>query len=148
MLKAGKFIEAKLYSGNIYGTSIQEVESAYKEGKIAISDIEVQGVAEYMEASSNVTPIFILPPDFETWQQRLKSRYSGGDPDQEDMQKRMETAKKELEEALSKDYFEFVINDDLSRAVLAVEEIAGGSLSSAKNEQARQLAQKLLEKLS
>lgn len=147
MLANDEFIEAKFYSGNIYGTSLKEVEDAYHEGKIAVSDIEVQGVAEYMNASSNVTPIFILPPDFETWQARLRLRYGGKEPDQADMQKRMETAKKELNEALSKDYFEFVINDDLHRAVTAVDEVAHGSLSAEKNEQARNLAQDLLERL-
>ena len=147
MLDNDEFIEAKTYSGNIYGTSIREVEEAYAQGKIAISDIEVQGVAEYMRASSNVTPIFILPPDFDTWQQRLKARYGREEPNQSDMQKRMDTAKKELEEALNKDYFEFVINDDLERAANAVDEIAHGSLSAAKNNNARQLAQDLLNNL-
>lgn len=147
MLENDEFIEAKTYSGNIYGTSIKEVEEAYEQGKIAISDIEVQGVAEYMRASTNVTPIFILPPDFNTWQQRLKARYGGEEPNQSDMKKRMDTAKKELEEALDKDYFEFVINDDLERAANAVNEIAHGSLSAAKNNNARQLAQNLLDNL-
>lgn len=148
MLKKNEFIEAKIYSGNVYGTSLEEVEKAYAEGKIAISDIEVQGVSEYMKKSSLITPVFILPPDFETWQKRLKVRYAGKEPDQTDLKKRMETAKKELEEALSKDYFEFVINDDLSRAVAAVDEIAHGKQSVEKNNQARGLAQNLLSRLS
>lgn len=148
MLKNGEFIEAKIYSGNIYGTSIKEVESAYGEGKIAISDIEVQGVAEYMNAAPSVIPVFILPPDFGTWQKRLQSRYQDGALNQEDMKKRMETAKQELYEALSKDYFEFVINDDLSRAVTAVDEVTHGSLSAKKNDEAKKLAQTLLQKLS
>lgn len=147
MLEDGEFIEAKIYSGNVYGTSLQEVKDAYTDGKIAISDIEVQGVAEYMEASSNVTPIFILPPDFETWQNRFKVRYGEREPEEADMRKRMETAKKELAEALSKDYFEFVINDELERAVKAVDEIAHGSLSVKKNETSRQIAQGLLDEL-
>lgn len=148
MLEQSEFIEAKLYSGNIYGTSLKEVKDAYDEGKIAVSDIEVQGVAEYMGVASTVTPIFILPPDFETWQKRLKARYAVEQADETDLKKRMNTAKKELEEALAKDYFEFVINDDLDRAVVAVDEIAHGNLSAAKNEKARQLARQLLQDLS
>lgn len=147
MLRNEEFVEAKYYTGNIYGTSIKEFEDALAEQKIAITDIEVQGVSEYVNISSNVTPIFILPPDFGTWQQRLKTRYAGMEPDEADMQKRLETAKKELEEALSKNYFEFVINDDLSRAVTAVDGIAHGKLSAEKNEQAQELAWQLLEKL-
>lgn len=148
MLKNNEFIEAKIYSENVYGTSLEEVEKAYAEGKIAISDIEVQGVSEYMKISSFVTPVFILPPDFDTWQKRLRVRYAGKQPDESDMRKRMETAKKELEEALSKDYFEFVINDELSRAVAAVDEIAHGKLSAEKNDQARIVAKNLLNRLS
>lgn len=147
MLQAKEFIEAKIYSGNIYGTSLKEVESAYRERKIAISDIEVQGVAEYMAASDNVTPIFILPPDFNSWKQRLKDRFKGLNRDWQEMQKRLDTAKKELQEALSKDYFEFVINDDLSQAVEVTDKVAHGELSAKKNEQARQVAQELLSKL-
>lgn len=148
MLLDGKFIEAKLYSGNIYGTSIEEVESAYRKGEIAISDIEVQGVAEYMKADPNVIPIFILPPDFDTWRRRLRDRYKGLNFDWKEMEKRLETAKVELKEALSKDYFEFVINDDLQRSVIAVDRIVHGHLSPTKNEHARQVAQELLHKLS
>ncbi len=148
MLENGQFIEAKQYSGNIYGTSIKEVENAYRRGKIAISDIEVQGVAEYMGASANVTPIFILPPDFNTWKQRLKDRFRGLNRDWQEMQKRLDTAKKELHEALSKDYFEFVINDDLAATVKIVDKVAHGHLSMEKNDQARQVAQDLLTKLS
>lgn len=147
MLRSEEFVEAKYYTGNIYGTSIKEFESALDEQKIAITDIEVQGVSEYVIISHKITPIFILPPDFETWQQRLEARYAGEEPDESDMQKRLQTARRELEEALSKDYFEFVINDDLARAVSAVEEIAEGSLSSAKNDHARQLAAQLLKRL-
>lgn len=148
MLLDGKFIEAKIYSGNIYGTSIDEVESAYRQGEIAISDIEVQGVSEYMKADPKVIPIFILPPNFDTWRRRLRDRYKGLNYDWQEMEKRLETAKAELQEALSKDYFEFVINDDLQRSVIAVDRIVHGHLSPAKNEHARQIAQDLLHRLS
>lgn len=59
----------------------------------------------------------------------------------------MQTAKSELREALDKDYFEFVINDDLARTVGAVDDIVHGETSKLKNEAARRLAQKLLSKL-
>jgi guanylate kinase len=148
MLDNGEFIEAKRYSGNIYGTSVAEIEKANKDGQIAISDIEVQGVAEYRAVAPNVMPIFILPPDYETWQTRLKARYAGGQIDPKNIEKRMAAAKRELEEALAKEYFEFVINDDLDRAVTAVDEIAHGNVSAKKNKEARQIAKELLKKLS
>ncbi len=147
MLERNEFVEAKNVHGKVYGTSIEEIDSIRKADKIAITDLDVQGVAEYMAVSKSVVPVFLLPPDFVTWQSRLMSRYEGSSPDPEDLTHRMKSAKMELQEALDKDYFEFVINDDLSRAVTAVDEITHGSLSPAKNEQARKLAQELLDKL-
>ncbi|HEX5797208.1 MAG TPA: hypothetical protein VFX86_02350 [Candidatus Saccharimonadales bacterium] len=147
MLKNNEFIEAKIYSGNIYGTSIAEVEDAHRKRKIAISDIEVQGVSEYMKVAPSVVPVFILPPDFNTWRQRLKDRFKGLNYNWQEMKTRLSTAKAELTDALSKDYFEFVVNDDLERAVSAVDKIAHGELSAQKNEHARRLAQDLLAKL-
>lgn len=146
MLKHKEFIEAKQYSGNIYGTSIFEVEEANRHRKIAISDIEVQGVSEYMKASPKVIPIFVLPPDFDTWQRRLKDRYKAG-MNLEDIKKRLETAKTELQEALSKDYFQYVVNQDLQETVKIVDEIAHGHFSDEKNQQSSEVAKSLLAKL-
>lgn len=146
MLENHAFIEAKIYNGNVYGTSISEIEAAHRKHKIALSDLEVQGVAEYMAVATNVIPIFILPPDFETWQARVKNRYSGK-VDSEDIQKRLQISKQELQEALSKDYFQYIVNKDLSKTVKIVDEIAHGNFSDTKNQQAREVAKTLLAKL-
>ena len=148
MLDREEFIEAKMYGDSIYGTSVAEVKKAYDSNRIAITDIEVQGVTEYKAIAPNIIPIFLLPPDFETWQRRLLKRYERNEPDPENIKRRMQTAKVELQEALNRDYFEFVINDDLDRTVNAVKEIVEGNLSAEKNQQARKLAEDLLKKLS
>jgi guanylate kinase len=147
MLENNEFIEAKLVHGNVYGTSIAEIQTAKDKAEIAITEIEVQGIAEYRAVSNTVLPIFLLPPDFKTWQERLVKRY-GGDFDPEDLRKRMETAQMELQEALDKDYYEFVVNDDLGKTITIVNEIAHGSLSSDKNEQAKAIARELLDSIS
>lgn len=146
MLDDQEFIEAKLVHGNIYGTSTREIQAAKDKSEIAISEIEVQGIAEYRAVSGTVLPIFLLPPDFKTWQARLMKRY-GEKIDQEDLRKRMETAREELNEALAKDYFEFVINDELGATISVVDKIAHGSLSSKKNEEAKAVAQHLLAEI-
>lgn len=146
MLDSNEFIEAKIYSGNIYGTSIAEIQTAMDKSEIAISEIEVQGIAEYRAVSDTVLPIFLLPPDFQTWQARLIKRY-GEKIDREDLRKRMETARDELQEALDKDYFEFVINDNLTTTIGVVGQIVQGSLSSKKNEEARTVARQLLAEI-
>lgn len=147
MLDNNEFVEAKIFSGNVYGTSVTEIEKAYRENKIALTDLEVQGVAEYKAIADSVIPVFLLPPDYETWQKRLRDRYIGGKIDEDDIKKRMHTAKIELQEALDKPYFEYVVNKDLEMTVRVVDEIAHGNFSSKKNEQARQIARELLARL-
>lgn len=100
----------------------------------------------YWAKPASNCPIFILPPNFATWQERLIKRY-GGDADQADIQKRMTTARAELQDALDKDYFEFVVNGDLAVTISVVDQIAHGSLSSKKNEQAKQIARDLIAEI-
>jgi guanylate kinase len=147
MLDAEEFIEAKLVHGNIYGTSVAEIQTAKDKSEIAISEIEVQGIAEYRSVSDTVLPIFLLPPSYDIWQQRLTKRY-GDAIDTDDLRKRLLTAQDELQEALSKDYYEFVVNDDLNIAISIVDQIAHGNLSPEKNEQAKAIAKQLLSDLS
>ena len=148
MLDNNGYVEAKMFSGNIYGTSIAEIKMAHDEGKIAITDIEVQGVEEYeFLAAKSVTSIFILPPDFDTWQKRLAKRHEENHMDPTELKKRLETAGKELKDSLTKNYFEYVVNDDLDIAVKIVDEIAHGNFSAKKNEQAKLTAKKLLDDL-
>lgn len=124
MLVEHAFIEAKTYSGNVYGTSVAEIQKAHDDGKVAVTDLDVQGVAEYKQISPTVIAVFILPPNYEEWQRRLHERYGQAGADPADMEKRMVTAISELEEALSKPYYHYVVNENLEEAVAAVESIA------------------------
>lgn len=124
MLRRHEFVEAKLYSGNVYGTSLAEIQKAHDEQKIAITDLEVQGVAEYKNISNNVIAEFILPPNYEEWQRRLYARYGSKGADPADIAKRMQTAIAELQEALGQPYYHFVVNESLEEAVKAVDSIA------------------------
>jgi len=122
MIDEKAFIEAKVYSGNLYGTSVAEIQAAHNEGKIAMTDIEVQGVAEYKSIDPNVMAIFLLPPSFKVWQERLSRRY-GDVVDVEDHKVRLETGLIELEQLLNTDYYIAVINDDLDTAANTVDQI-------------------------
>jgi len=113
MLDNHKLIEAKIYSGNLYGTSVSEIKAAHDEGKIAMTDIEVQGVAEYKTLDPGVMAVFLLPPDFKTWQERLQRRY-GDVVDARDYRLRLQTALEELEQLLNTNYYVAVINNDLN----------------------------------
>ncbi len=124
MLENKEFIEAKMYGKNIYGTSIQEFQLANKKHKIAITDVEVQGVAEYMKFDpQNTYPIFLLPPNYEVWHERWRQRY-GKERSDADFKERAKTAIRELEHVLKADYFSVVVNDDINQSVQKVNHIA------------------------
>lgn len=148
MLRNGDYIEAKVYSGNVYGTSVQELVEAEKQQKIALNDIEVQGVGEYRKISNNVVALFILPPSFAEWQARWKKRYVGEEINTEDMKLRFATAAKELQLALSKGYYQFVINDDLERAVTVSNRLAHGTIDNEEQTRGIATAKELLQGLS
>lgn len=148
MLKNGEYIEANIYSGNVYGTTVDEIIKVLKSGKIALTDLEVNGVANYKKISPHVVAIFILPPNYSEWQKRLLKRYGDTGPDPDDMNKRMHTAIEELENALAKDYYHFVVNDDLDKAVHAVDSIAhGNDTFNSKDDEIKQKAKLLLSDL-
>lgn len=110
MLEKHEFIEAKVIHGNLYGTSINEIKLAHDDHKVALTDIDVQGVREYKKLDPNVTAVFLLPPSFVVWQDRLTHRY-GDVVDADDHKLRLETALSELEEMKSSGYYHPVIND-------------------------------------
>lgn len=143
MLKSHSFIEAKMYSGNVYGTSIGEIKIAHDEHKIALTDLEVQGVAEYKAMDSGVMAVFLLPPDFATWQARLQRRY-GDVVDAADMQLRMQTALAEIDQLLTTDHYVAIVNDDLDATLQEVEAITTAHVQDAAQiKAAHRVAQKL-----
>jgi guanylate kinase len=146
MLANQKFIEVNRFGDNYYGTSIEEFEAARQENKIALGDIDVNGIASFKAISQdNVIPIFIVPPDYDTWRQRLGGRYASQEALKKELPMRLTAAQYELEHALSVSYFHFMINDDLDRAVRVTNEIAqGGNIFNYHDDEARLRARDLL----
>lgn len=143
MLEAGAFVEAKQYSGNVYGTSVAEIEAARTEGKVALTDLEVQGVAEYKAIDRGVMAVFLLPPDFATWQERLQRRY-GDVVDVADFRVRLQTALDELEQLLNTDYYVAVINDDIDEAFQQIQTVITSQNHTTPDEPAaRAIAEQL-----
>jgi len=151
MLDEQALIEAKIYSGNLYGTSVAEIQVAHDETKIAMTDIEVQGVAEYKTLDPDVVAIFLLPPDFNTWQTRLRKRY-GDVVDAADSRQRMQTALEEIEQLLNTNYYVALINDNLDRTFKQVQSITESKTHEAEDDSAaravaKQLAQDIQDHL-
>lgn len=148
LLKNGEMIEAKQYSGNVYGTGASDLQQANNAGKIALNDIEVQGVAEYKAIAPNVKAVFLLPPSFDMWRKRFVARYGDENIDEDDWQKRLSTARTELQHALDAGYYEFVVNDNLDDATAEVIACANGEHDIALQQAGEGIAHKLLAELS
>lgn len=129
LLNDQAFIEAKYVHGNIYGTSVAEVEQAFTEGKFAVTDIDIQGVVEYLDVKPDTHAVFLLPPSVDTWIDRLSRRYDGDLSDhQEELQKRFRTAYDEIKHIQADERFVLIINDDLETTVKRVLEVLDGTV--------------------
>jgi guanylate kinase len=137
MLDGKEFVEAKIYSSNLYGTSVKEIQLAHDENKVALTDLEVQGVGEYKAIDPGIMAVFLLPPDFETWQQRLQRRY-GDVVDIDDMKLRMQTALDELDQLLNTGYYNPIINDDMEVAFSEIQALVKNRLGNPEKEKAAQ----------
>lgn len=146
MLANREFIEAKLVHGTVYGTSIDELKRSHDEDKIAVTDLDVQGVAEYKDLSQNVVALFILPPNYTTWRERLARRYESEEAFLAEWDKRRNSAVSELTHALEVPYYHFIVNDELDRAVEVAAEIARHTPDTfhRKDDEARLRARDLL----
>lgn len=146
MLERNEFIEVNRFGDNYYGTSVGEFRAAQQKHKIALGDIDVNGIASFRAISKdNIIPIFIVPPDYQTWRQRLDGRYLTQAELERELPKRLLAARQELEHALSVPYYHFIINDELDRAVRVADEIAHSSnIFNAHDSEARKRAVQLL----
>jgi guanylate kinase len=141
-LEQQKFIEAKIvHEQNVYGTSIFEFERAIQYRKKPLIEIDVQGVEEMKLKAPDVLAVFLIPPSFEVWMQRLDKRNNFS---KAELQTRMQTAKQEIVAALDGD-FVMVVNDDLEATVECVSHLSRHQLMD--DSPARRLAQELVESL-
>ena len=148
MLENHEFIEAKFVHGTVYGTGAKEIQTIAEAGKIAVTDIDVQGVSEYKKLSGDVVAIFLLPPNYDEWRRRLRARYASDAEFEAEWPKRFNSAIKELTHALEVSYYHFVLNDDLVESTRIVRAIAGKpDIYNRKDDEARLAARDLLEEL-
>lgn len=149
MLQKQLFVEAKwVHRQNVYGTAAQEFKKCLSKNKIAIADVEVQGVEEYMKlAAENVTAIFLLPPSYDVWLQRFRLRYEGNMSAGE-FSERQKTAKREIKNVLDKNYFSIIINDNIEESAQQVETIVNGASENESTVlRSTKVAQHLLDEI-
>lgn len=108
-------------SGNWYGTLKSEVQRAHDSGGWAMLEIDVQGAMQVLALYPEAVPIFIRTASEMEFEQRLRAR---GTESEEVIQRRLQTARRELEMA---DRYRYqVINDDLDRATAEIVQILKG----------------------
>ncbi len=149
MLKNNQFIEAKKVHATLKGTSLAEYQKGIDNNKIPITDIDVQGVDAYYKISSKIRPIFIIPPDFVTWKQRLSQRYDDQAEFEQIWPIRCQTAIAELNQALASSCYYWIINDDIETAIIKIKaHLFENQYNQSEQIKAKQIAKQILENLS
>ena len=111
MISNNEFLEFAEYVGEFYGTPSKPVKECLDTGKTIILDIEVQGAKQVMAKELDAITIFLIPPNMEELEKRLRGR---GTDSEGKLDARLKRACQELEEKIHYDHV--VINDNVSRA--------------------------------
>jgi len=109
---AGGFLETAEVHGDLYGTPKGEVDEARRAGRDILLEIDPQGARQVKALVPEAVTIFILPPDWNTLEARLRAR---GTEDEARLNRRLDTARRELAGAGEFDHR--VVNDQLEQAV-------------------------------
>lgn len=144
MIENHEFVEVKYVHGNIYGTSAAELRKVLESNLIAITDVDIQGVIEYLDIKPDTHAIFLLPPSVDTWLKRLERRYGDLSQHEDEITKRFKTAYTEITHIMQDDRFILVINDDLETTVERITQIVNGERSET-SEYASTIVEHLLE---
>lgn len=107
----GQFLEYAEVHGNMYGTSINSVQSVLESGKCCVLDIDVQGARALRKSGVKTIFVFIAPPSLEELARRLAGR---GTESKEQLELRLRGARTEIESLNEKGLYDYLlINDDL-----------------------------------
>jgi guanylate kinase len=118
MIRQGEFLEYAEVFGNYYGTARRFQREAEQTGQDLLLDIDVQGARQIKLKLPQAVSIFILPPDRNTLERRLRTRRLDTE---EVIQRRLVTATREIENYAKYDYI--LVNDRLEESVEALKSI-------------------------
>ena len=121
LIEKDGLLEYAVYNNCYYGTPVEG-------GKICVLIIDVQGAENVKKLYPDSVSIFLVPPSWETLEQRLRARNSEAE---EMIQKRLKIAKSEL---LCQDKYDYkVVNDNLNDCVNDIEKILCEELKKRNN---------------
>jgi guanylate kinase len=113
LVSEGAFVEWAEVHGNLYGTSLAEIERARATPgcRGMIFDIDFQGARQIRAKVPEAVAVFILPPTMDALRERLRRRASDSE---ETIQRRFQAARREIDHYALFDYV--VVNDVLGDA--------------------------------
>jgi guanylate kinase len=118
MIRAGALLEWAEFAGNYYGTPTAPIQAQLELGRSIILEIELAGARQVAKIFPNALRIFILPPDLQTLETRIRER---GTDSAEAIERRLEQAKVEIAAQNEFDYR--IVNDDFETALDELERL-------------------------
>jgi guanylate kinase len=143
MIAADEFLEYATVFGNYYGTARRFLREAENRSNDLLLDIDVQGASKIKKKIPEAVSIFILPPDREKLEWRLRTR---GLDSEEVIRRRLDAARREIENYTEYDYI--LVNnlleqsaDQLRNIVLSVRLQRSGKALSEEDKRLVETAQ-------
>jgi len=111
----GALLESAEVYGNYYGTRLDMVRLAVREGRIIVLEIDISGCIQVRKKLPEARAFFILPPTLEEQRRRIEGRKT--DP-AEVIRRRLAEADGEIRYAKEAEcYDQFLVNDNLDETV-------------------------------
>lgn len=131
------FLEWAQVHGHLYGTSWREIEAGLSEGAEILLDIDVQGARQVAARFSAAVTIFLMPPDRDTLERRLRGR---GTESETSITERLRAAALEMRHYGSFRYL--VVNETLEVAAKEIQCVLAAE--RARRERRRGTAERIL----
>jgi len=111
-VEAGDFLEwAVVHGQNRYGTLRGPVDERLAQGEPVLLEIDLQGARQVKETMPDAHFVFLSPPSWDELVNRLVGR---GTEDEEERERRLATARKEM--AAVEEFDQVIVNDTVDRA--------------------------------
>lgn len=144
-LQKGLFLEAELiHDQQVSGISIRELMRAVDSGRTPINEVAREGVISIRQSKPDTTFIFVVPPSYEIWLERLANREIMSE---QELANRKHSAISEIETAFAAPDFHFVVNDEVSHAAVLIKQLASGQENKDEDIHARSIAEDILHRL-
>jgi len=137
-IENGEYIEVANVHDRVNGSLVREYQRIAGLGKIALTDVDYQGAANFLTfGMDDLSVYFITPPSFEVYMARLLKRQGGTIGDHQEVLQRFRSAQTELRYALEHPEFIPLMNDVSSDTAMKIIQYAETGTSPADDERQR-----------